>query len=114
MPFIFHITDRSQWQAAQASGAYSHPSLEAEGFIHCSTAEQVAWVANRFFRGQSQLLVLEIESDRLTPELRYDEVPGVGVFPHVYGAINLTAIDRAIDFAPNAAGEFCWPTVSQA
>lgn len=111
MPLIFHITDRSQWQVAQKTGAYFHPSLDAEGFIHCSTTQQVAWVANAFFHGQRDLFLLEIESDRLSSELRYDEVAGVGAFPHVYGVINLDAVNRAIEFAPDAAGDFCWPTV---
>lgn len=114
MALIFHITDRSQWQAAQTIGEYRHPSLELEGFIHCSTEQQVAWVANSFFQGQSDLLLLEIDTDRLKPELRYDKVAGVGTFPHLYGAINLDAINRAIKFEPDAAGEFRWPADSEA
>lgn len=109
MPLIFHITDPTQWQAAQTAGAYSHPSLQAEGFIHCSKAEQVVWVANQFFQGQTDLLLLGIDSDSLQPELRYDEVPGVGAFPHVYGAINLDAVVQVLPFAPNPKGEFELP-----
>ncbi len=114
MTLIFHITDRAQWQTAQAAGEYRHDSLEAEGFIHCSTAQQLAWVANTFFQGQHSLLLLEIASDRLTSELRYDEVPEAGVFPHIYGPINLDAVNQVIEFEPNAAGEFCWPMMAEA
>jgi uncharacterized protein (DUF952 family) len=109
MSLIFHITDAAQWQAAQIAGAYSHPSLEAEGFIHCSKAEQVVWVANQFFQGQTDLLLLGIDCDLLQAELRYEPVPGVGSFPHVYGAINLDAVVQVLPFVPNQTGEFELP-----
>jgi uncharacterized protein (DUF952 family) len=40
LTFIYHITSKEAWQNAQAAGYYSHPSLETEGFIHCSEAHQ--------------------------------------------------------------------------
>lgn len=101
---IFHIADRSEWQAQP--DAYRHASLDTEGFIHCSTAQQVAWVANSFFAGQSGLVLLWIDCDRLQSPLRFDPVEGVGSFPHIYGTINRDAIVQVTDFAPNAAGEF--------
>ncbi len=63
MARIFQITDLTQWQAAQASGAYAADSLSAQGFIHCSTGEQVIPVANRWFEGRKDLLLLEIDTD---------------------------------------------------
>jgi uncharacterized protein (DUF952 family) len=112
MALIFHIADRSQWEAAQPTGAYRHPSLETEGFIHCSTAQQVVWVANSLFRGQHGLVVLCIASDRLKTELRFDEVAGVGQFPHVYGPINCDAVVKVLEFEPNANGEFELPELA--
>ncbi|NJO77930.1 MAG: DUF952 domain-containing protein [Cyanobacteria bacterium RM1_2_2] len=105
MALILHITDRSSWQAAQTAGVYRHASLETEGFIHCSTPAQLIGVANTFFRGQRGLVLLCIESERLQSELRYDAV-GNQHFPHVYGEINLDAVEQVRDFDPNATGEF--------
>lgn len=108
MPLILHITDRSTWQAAQTAGAYRHASLDSEGFIHCSLSQQLVWVANTFFKGQRDLVLLCIDSERLQSELRYDAV-GNQHFPHVYGEINLDAVEQVLDFEPNANGEFALP-----
>lgn len=108
MPLILHITDRPTWQAAQSTGVYRHASLDTEGFIHCSMPQQLVRVANTLFPGQRGLLLLCIESDRLRSALRYDEVDGQH-FPHVYGEINLDAVQQVLDFEPNSSGEFELP-----
>ncbi|MFM7426207.1 MAG: DUF952 domain-containing protein [Elainella sp.] len=110
---IFHITDRSQWQAAQKTGTYSHPSLETEGFIHCSTADQVVWVANAFFRGQTGLVLLQIAPEQLD-DLRFDPVPEVGLFPHLYSELPVSAVAQVFEFEPNSAGEFVLPAAMAA
>jgi uncharacterized protein (DUF952 family) len=105
---IFHIADRDQWQIAATTGTYRHPSLEQEGFIHCSTAEQVVWVANSFFRGQSGLLLLQIAQEQLE-NLQFDPVPDVGSFPHLYSELPVSAVVQVFEFEPDAAGEFVLP-----
>jgi uncharacterized protein (DUF952 family) len=60
MPRIFHITTRAAWDDAQAAGSYTADSLQTEGFIHCSQAGQVAWVANTRFRGRTDLVLLHV------------------------------------------------------
>jgi uncharacterized protein (DUF952 family) len=109
MPLILHIADRPTWQIAQTTGAYRHASLDAEGFIHCSKPEQLVGVANTFFRGQQGLILLCIDSERLQAELRYDEVGDQQYFPHIYGEINLDAVQQVLDFNPNPDGEFELP-----
>lgn len=109
MHLIFHITQRQQWQAAQEQGVYHGESLDTEGFIHCSTLPQVIKVANLFFAGQSELVLLGIDADRLQAELRYDPVEGGESFPHVYGALNLEAIGPVYDFEPQPDGTFELP-----
>jgi uncharacterized protein (DUF952 family) len=72
-------------------------SLQAEGFIHCSTAEQVEATANRIFRGSGELLLLEVDPARLTAPLKYERATDVGdEFPHIYGLLNLDAVTRTI------------------
>jgi uncharacterized protein (DUF952 family) len=69
------------------------PSLAEEGFIHCSTAEQVEATANRIFRGRGDLLVLVVDADRLTAPLKWERATDVGEdFPHVYGPIDVAAV----------------------
>lgn len=103
---LFHIVEQTAWQTAQAAGNYQPASLETEGFIHLSSEEQVIGTANRFYRGQMGLVLLEIERDRLQSKLRYDTVPGHGTFPHLYGPLNLDAVTKVWHFNPNPDGIF--------
>jgi uncharacterized protein (DUF952 family) len=106
---IFHLTPRSHWEAAQQSGSYFAESLQTEGFIHCSTIEQVARSANKFYRGQTDLVLLHIDPSLLKAELRYETFSTGEAFPHIYGEINLEAVTLAEPFAPNTDGEFIYP-----
>lgn len=72
---------------------YEHPSLNDEGFIHCSQANQVAGVLERYFAGQTDLVKLVIDTDKLTSKFVFDWSPSTqDTFPHVYGPINVDAI----------------------
>ncbi|HTL87815.1 MAG TPA: DUF952 domain-containing protein [Leptolyngbya sp.] len=103
---ILHITQRDR---VPESGTYRADSLGTEGFIHCSTADQLVRTANKFYRGQSSLVVLVIDPDRVEPEVKYEAVEGVGIFPHIYGELNVDAIVQMIDFPPSADGSFALP-----
>jgi uncharacterized protein (DUF952 family) len=109
MALILHITPRLHWQKAQQDGIYRPDSLDAEGFIHCSTPTQVIATANTFFRGQAELVLLCIESDRVQSEILYEDAHGE-LFPHLYGSLNLDAVTQAIDFEPNEDGNFTLPS----
>jgi uncharacterized protein (DUF952 family) len=100
MTKLFHITEASHWQAAQLEGRYVAQSLQTVGFIHLSEQDQVQWVGHRFYQGQTGLVLLEIDSTQLKAELRYDEVPGDGTFPHLYGPLNLDAVVEVFSFTP--------------
>ncbi|QZZ23648.1 DUF952 domain-containing protein [Leptothermofonsia sichuanensis E412] len=109
MNWIFHITPRSHWEQAQQAGSYRADSLDTEGFIHCSTPAQVVRVADLFYRGQSGLVLLCIDPERLNAELIYEEVEEKQRFPHLYGALNLDAVVQVVDFQPNSEGRFELP-----
>jgi uncharacterized protein (DUF952 family) len=117
---ILHITSRNEWKAAQERGEYKAPSLETEGFIHCSTEKQVAHVANAFYHGQNDLLLLKIDEAKLKPELKWEApagppAPGISEsdsFPHIFGPINLDAVASVLDFAADpASGTFSPPSI---
>jgi uncharacterized protein (DUF952 family) len=114
-PMILHIVSRSQWDFALRNGLYRAPSLDAEGFIHCSTIAQVIDTANLFYRGQRDLLVLRIDERRLTSRLEFEAPTTAGDarpqvrFPHIYGPLNLEAVIETIEFPCDAAGSFRLP-----
>ena len=89
---IFHITTPVAWEGQKASGSYRQPSLESEGFIHCSDENQVEPTRRRIFGAAPGWIVLEIDVERLTSQLRYEEGEPGELFPHVYGPINLDAV----------------------
>jgi uncharacterized protein (DUF952 family) len=117
---LYHLTTRTEWQAAQEAGLYTSPTLDSAGFIHASTAQQVINVANAFYPGQNDLILLVIDTESLRSELRWeppdhiaetDELPPEqGLFPHIYGPVNLTAVAGVLELAVNSAGLFIFPS----
>jgi len=94
MPVIYHVTTAAEWQSAKESGVYTSPSLQAEGFIHCSANDaQVAGVLQRYFSGKTNLVRLSIDTSKLTSRFIYEWSPSTAdTFPHVYGPINTDAV----------------------
>ncbi len=110
MTAIYHITSRDEWELALANGFYRPPSLATEGFIHASTAGQVAGSANRFFRGREDLILLRIDLDRVAAPIDWAASPhSVEPFPHILGDLNLDAVTEVIPFPPGKSGEFAGP-----
>jgi len=111
MKLILHITQRTEWDAAQTRGSFTAPSLTREGFIHCSTPEQAVATAERFYANQHGLVLLVIDEKRVRPEIKYE--PGTDkpddLFPHIYGPLNLDAVTRVVDFDPDSSGHFHLP-----
>ena len=104
---IYHIATRKDWDAAQAAGEYSAESLKAEGFIHCSTAGQVQATANRFFRWQQELVLLNIDEKKVVAEIKYENLEGgTDLFPHVYGPLPMMAVIRVMVLFPDQDGFF--------
>ncbi len=114
---IYHITTWDAWHAAQQDGNYRPESLTTQGFVHLSNREQVLRVANGFYHGQKGLVLLCVDTARLSAPLKYEPpdtlIPAEHyageLFPHVYGALNVDAVTQAVDFPPHADGSFTLP-----
>lgn len=114
MSIIFHMAKQKAWEEAQRGGSYDHPSLDSEGFIHLSTKEQLIPIANSFYRGTKDFVLLVIESSRLKSELIYEKAEGQGdqLFPHLYGPLNVDAVVKALAFRPDSDGFFSFPNTA--
>lgn len=113
MTSLLHITSRAAWAAADAE--YSDPSLEAEGFIHCSTAAQVLTPANERFAHRADLLLLVINPELVPADIVFEDSYGSGSeYPHIYGTIPQAAVIAAVDFPCNADGTFTLPELPEA
>lgn len=87
---IFHIATELGWETARRAGVYKGDSLESEGFIHCSTADQWEQVRAEWFPDRDDLVLLEIDPEGLGAEVRWE-----GGFPHLYGPLEVTAVVSA-------------------
>ncbi len=89
---IYHIVLPEVWEKFKDKDLYETGSLEGEGFIHCSFAGQIEAVLQRYYKGAAQVLVLTIESEKLTSKLVNEPSTGGEIYPHIYGQINRDAI----------------------
>jgi uncharacterized protein (DUF952 family) len=116
---IYHITGGEAAAQARQSGEYRAESLESQGFIHFSQIHQVLGVANNFYTGQTGLVVLVVDTDRLKAPLKFEppvhpgtpavDVPADGLFPHLYGPLNFDAVLRVVDLPAGPRGDFELP-----
>ena len=104
---LYHITTLAAWSEADP---YTTESLASEGFIHFSTAAQVAWVANDRFNGRHDLWLLVIDPARLRAPLVYEDCYQTGQqFPHLYGPLERAAVVALLPFPPRPDGSFVVP-----
>ena len=95
MPTIYHLASKEEWDAAGATGEYRVPSLAEEGFIHCSLdIPQMSRVAARLYPGRSDLLVLDVDLDKLESPVKNEPSRSGEIYPHIYGTLNTTAVVR--------------------
>ena len=90
---IYKISPQKLWREAEKAGVFTGAPVDlADGFIHFSTAGQVAETAARHFAGQSDLVLAAIDAAALGDALRYEPSRGGALFPHLYGTLPLTAV----------------------
>lgn len=113
---IYHLTTRKEWKYALATGDYRTRDLEREGFIHCSTQSQLLPVAMQFFSNRRKISILAIEPTLLTAQLKWEKsdepppgVPAGEKFPHLYGPLNIDAVQKVLDMERDANDVFVLP-----
>lgn len=85
---IFKIFRRPEWNVLAAVGETAGAPIDlADGYIHLSTAAQVAETAARHFATESDLVLVAVESDRLGSDLRWEPSRGGQLFPHLYRSL---------------------------
>jgi uncharacterized protein (DUF952 family) len=116
MPELLHITERSDWDAAQPAGSYRVStrgvSLEQQGFIHCSLPHQLRGVAEACYAEADDLIVLVIDPAALTAEVRFEASAAGGDgerYPHIYGPLPVAAVTRVLPVSRDAAGRLILP-----
>lgn len=104
---IYHITTPALWEKFQFNDFYEAPSLQDEGFIHASKAHQVQETVNRYYKNESEILLLTIDTTLLAVPLVYEEAPNrKEEFPHMYGKLNKDAIIKKEALKPTQDGAY--------
>jgi uncharacterized protein (DUF952 family) len=107
---IYKICDSTLWCEAERAGVFAGAPVDhADGFIHFSTAAQVAETAARHFAGKEDLLLLAVDAAVLGPALRYEPSRGGQLFPHLYGTLPLSAVRWVKPLPLGADGRHVFP-----
>lgn len=108
---IFHICRRGEWDAAVNAGSYGGSSQDAaDGFIHFSTADQVAASAAKHRAGQRGLVLVEAAVERLGGALKWEPSRQGKLFPHLYGRMPVAAAVRVFDLPLGLDGRHVFPS----
>ncbi|MEZ5345801.1 MAG: DUF952 domain-containing protein [Pyrinomonadaceae bacterium] len=93
---IYHIVLPEVWNKLRNANHYKAESLKTEGFIHCSFHEQLEGVLKRYYSDAEEIVLLEIETEKLTSKLVNEPSTNDEIYPHIYGPINREAIVKII------------------
>ncbi|HEX6279735.1 MAG TPA: DUF952 domain-containing protein [Pyrinomonadaceae bacterium] len=93
--FVYHIVLPEKWASVKDGSSYEAESLATEGFIHCSHDQQLDGVIKRYYSDAPELVILKLDSDKLTSKLVSEPSTGGEIYPHIYGPINLDAVVSA-------------------
>jgi uncharacterized protein (DUF952 family) len=93
MTTIYKICETAQWAQAERNGAFRGSAVDlTDGYIHFSTAAQVADTAAKHFAGMSDLVLVAVAAEDLGDALKWETSRGGALFPHLYGPLRLTAV----------------------
>jgi len=102
---IYKIFRRSEWDEFRAKGQTAGAPVDlADGFIHFSTAEQVAATAARHFAGESDLVLVSFDPATLGAALKWEPARGGQLFPHLYRALRMSEVARDTSLPLGASG----------
>ena len=111
---IYHITTEEAWAEAKLTGEYRHESLDEEGFIHTSYPEQIVRIANTYYKGRDDLLILGINRSQTNCKVVDEHANRFNArFPHIYGTIPVSAVFEVVPLACNEDGTFALPSQIQ-
>jgi uncharacterized protein (DUF952 family) len=102
---IYKICEQESWRAALAAGQYHGSAADVhDGFIHFSTAEQLAETAAKHFAKQTGLNLVAVDGDALGGHLKWEPSRDGDLFPHLYGALPFSAVRWSRPLPDETAG----------
>jgi uncharacterized protein (DUF952 family) len=110
MPTVYKICGTPSWREAEREAVYRGSDVDRrDGFIHFSTAAQIAETAAKHFAGQSDLLLVSVNTSKLGDRLKWEPSRGGALFPHLYGHLELAAVTRVDPLPLRPDGHHVFP-----
>lgn len=107
---IFKVATRAAWEDARATGTLAASADDArDGFIHLSTAHQLAGTLAKHFKAQTDLVLIELDAAALGADLRWERSRGQDLFPHLYTSLPTSAVRAAFPLDLDANGKHILP-----
>ena len=110
MPTLYKIVPADLWRTAERDGVFGGSPVDLQdGFIHFSTATQVAETAAKHFAGQRDLVLVAVDAATLGDALKWEPSRGGALFPHLYAPLDLAAVTRIVPLPLDADGTHRFP-----
>lgn len=111
---IYKIVRQAEWEAAWVAGELKGTPVDIkDGYIHFSTAGQLAETLNKHYQGQSGLVLAAIDPDLLPQGLKWEPSRGGALFPHLYAPLPMSAVIAERSLGARADGGFDLPEIGQ-
>ena len=90
---IYKICDAAMWHAAESAREFRGAGIDVkDGYIHFSSADQVAETVAKHFAGAADLVLVAVDAAALGAALKWEPARGGALFPHLYGTLPLSAV----------------------
>jgi uncharacterized protein (DUF952 family) len=102
---IYLLSSQAEYQQALNEGVLTRDSLISEGFIHATPKSQLNRLANKYYKEKFHPLILIVDKALILPEVKWEPATG-GLYPHIYGPLNMNAVTAIEEISLNKDGKF--------
>jgi uncharacterized protein (DUF952 family) len=104
-PYFYLLESAEILASAQQAGFLVRDDLSKEGFIHASPADQLTRVANKHYKDVKELRCAVVSKSKVLAQIKYEPATA-GVYPHIYGPLNMDAVEQVFAIQPKSDGTF--------
>jgi len=107
---IYHLARKAEWDSSTETGIYQGTAEDrADGFLHFSTADQIAESARKHRAGERDLVLLFVDESTLDDKLVWEPSRGGQLFPHLYASLSVSAVVKTADLPLDESGTHIFP-----
>lgn len=105
-PLAYKVLTAEQMAALERNGTFAGAPVDlADGYIHLSTADQLAGTLDKHFAGQADLWLVAVDLAVLDEIVKWEPSRGGALFPHIHGTLPLDAVIAygPLEYGPDGA-----------